>query len=486
MMHHGLMLFVLLSRVASETIAVTADGTTTGPPTLVTMGEAMLRFAPVDDGPVADPTRHTPHPFLRSLGGDELNVAVALRLVGAAARWISVLPTGPLGDVVAASCAHYNISFAGQRVEGAEMGTFFVIPEARTVHYQRRNSAFALHEPNALEWHGLLAAPRPWLHVTGITPAISPAARASWENAVAQAAQDSIPTSCDLNHRKQLGTLAELWAIVSPYASGFELLILSIDQLNGLGEIEGLDAALWPVAHDAPDEAVFELMAALQLRIRCARLALCRKVRDAATGVQRRWSVLTMLPLDVSRSSAESPLRYSTYDEPVYHTPLEELGGGSAWAAGMLHALHFEPLDHPLRCMRRADLLASLCQQSAGDFSTVSAAQLREHERRFNGRAATLPPPSPPSATGLSRPSATSAAAAAPTHADVQEAAAVEAKLDATLTALRAAKVVGIIRAKGAVDVAVARGLELAELGYRAIEVTLDSSDWPVRPRAHP
>ena len=57
--------------------------------------------------------------------------------------------------------------------------------------------------------------------------------------------------------------------------------------------------------------------------------------------------------------------RFSTYETPTYHTPLEELGGGSAFAAGMMLGLHFDPESAPstLQKMRRADLLAALCQQ---------------------------------------------------------------------------------------------------------------------------
>jgi len=135
----------------------------------VTMGETMIRFQPMDTGrPPDTPTRHLPQPFLRSLGGDELNVAVALSLLGVTTRWISVLPLGPMGDVVAESCKHHGVEFAGARVEG-EIGTFTVLPEEKMVHYQRRQSAFALHDPNALECALLHApclhsavAPDPW------------------------------------------------------------------------------------------------------------------------------------------------------------------------------------------------------------------------------------------------------------------------------------------------------------------------------------
>jgi sugar/nucleoside kinase (ribokinase family) len=187
-----------------------ASSSSCGPnATFLTMGESMLRLQPIDSGPVTSPTRHFPQPFLRSIGGDELNVAVALSLVGVPSRWISVLPTGPLGDVIIDSCVHHSVECVGPRVEG-DLGLYWVLPEEKRVHYQRRNAAFARHDPSILEWTALLDAPSPWLHLTGITPLISDAARRSWVAALTHAASQGIPISVDLNHRPQLGSLAEV------------------------------------------------------------------------------------------------------------------------------------------------------------------------------------------------------------------------------------------------------------------------------------
>jgi hypothetical protein len=68
-----------------------------------------------------------------------------------------------------------------------DTGIFTVIPEIQAVHYQRRNSAFALHDPSVFNWHSVerdgcyliqqilsnAAHAKKWLHITGITPMIS-------------------------------------------------------------------------------------------------------------------------------------------------------------------------------------------------------------------------------------------------------------------------------------------------------------------------
>ena len=418
------------------------------------MGEAMLRLQPLKScAAQSETTRHLPQPFLRSVGGDELNVAVALSLLNEETRWISVLPIGPMGDVITDSCSHHGVQFDGTRADG-DIGVFTVLPEERSVHYQRRNAAFAQHEPSTLDWARLLDAPKPWLHMTGITPLISTNARLSWDAALHHAQAAGIPTSLDLNHRKQLGTLEELWRIVAPHAAQLELLILSTEQLNGLYQLLRPSKTITPLDADADDDAAFfERLADLQAEWGCRRVALCRKVRDAA-GVQRRWSVMTI---------AGESKGHSTHGLPVWHVPKEELGGGSAWAAGMIHALHMEPLATPLKVMRRADLLAALCQQSAGDFSMTTREELMENETRFDGREARLVGGCPPL-----------------THvSQLPDPAAASSAIEQTVDGLRRAGALAILRVKSnSVETAVARGVELAKMGCLAIEVTLDSPQW--------
>ena len=115
-----------------------------------------------------------------------------------------------MGDIVDACGAYAGVDMSQTlRVPNADIGIFTVLPELHTVHYQRRHSAFALHDPDMLLWNEILAvpegAPRKWLHITGITPQVSTSARVSWQRAIATASAMGVPISMDFNHRKQLG-----------------------------------------------------------------------------------------------------------------------------------------------------------------------------------------------------------------------------------------------------------------------------------------
>ncbi|KAK3247371.1 hypothetical protein CYMTET_43125 [Cymbomonas tetramitiformis] len=151
---------------------------------------------------------------------------------------------------------------------------------------------------------------------------------------------------------------------------------------------------------------------------------------------------------------------------PVLHRTKDECGGGSAWLAWMLHGLaQWRPCNGLEGALRRADLLAALCQETRGDFSQVNALQLERAEVAWEGKPALL------SATeGTTVGSGSSTLMITPVAADVRR--------EQTLSSLKRAGVMAIVRAKGSPEVAVARGIELAALGCRCIEVTLDSQNW--------
>ncbi|CAK9112462.1 unnamed protein product [Durusdinium trenchii] len=263
-------------------------------------------------------------------------------------------------------------------------------------------------------------------------------------------ATSCLPVSLDLNHRKQLGTLSELWNIVSPFCSALEVLILSTDQLSGLAELL-LNTSL----EGDSDTVYLHIMSRLIRQLKCKRLAMCVKNRDDSTGLQTRWSLLTELDGDSVREHRSIP---------ISHVPKDECGGGSAWAAGLIHALHVDSLTIP-EALRRADLLSALSQNTEGDFSRVSIQELSAAEERQI----------PSSSTSLVHHiSATSGPIVSVPSFAVDAAEVIEM----TLKKMKDAKVLPIFRVKGDAQVAINRGVELASLGCKAMEVTMDSADW--------
>eukprot|EP00911_Craspedida_sp_UC1_P002828 UC1_evm3s2071 len=453
---------------------------------LVGFGESMIRYAPVAAVEGLSDTMT----MLRTVGGDEMNVCVALKRLNrpnVSARWISVLPEGPLGDVVYDCGINGNLDMTGVlRVPNADVGTFTVLPEAKTVVYQRRRSAFSEQDPNAWDWDaefkggddgsGSNVVGPTWLHMTGITPMISAPSRTAWTAALEAAHAAGVPVSIDFNHRKQLGTLDELWACIAPQLTRLQLLIISVGSLRELALAQGV--AVPGDGVPLEDASYRQLLATLRSKWRVARLATCFKVRATdGTGTQMRWSAV-----------ADAAGVHTTLRTPTKHRPRDECGGGSAYAAGMIdsmmtrgftfsHGAAAGPatvadediFESPLAtAARHGDLLAALCQETVGDHSQVTVQQLEGVEAKAVGTTADLLEISP----FLSKSGSGSGAASSDFPSGPHQ-----ARLSETLACCKRAGVLAIIRAKNE-ELAIERAVELCSFGCRAIEVTLDSTNW--------
>jgi 2-dehydro-3-deoxygluconokinase len=170
---------------------------------VVTIGESMVLFQPMNDGPLP----YAPL-FTRSIAGAESNVAIGLTRLGKKVRWISRLGTDPFGDIIASTLAGegVDVSFV---VRDATAPTAIYFKEFKgyadpNVYYYRHGSAasrFSLQDVRP-EW---LEGAR-HLHVTGITPALGPHTCEAVKTAMLLARERGLTISFDPNLRRKLWT----------------------------------------------------------------------------------------------------------------------------------------------------------------------------------------------------------------------------------------------------------------------------------------
>jgi 2-dehydro-3-deoxygluconokinase len=171
--------------------------------TTVTFGEIMLRLAP----PGLERFLQSPQ-FVATWGGGEANVAVALAQFGAPAAYITVLPGNhPIADACVAELRRFGVD-TSRIVRGkGRVGVYYLEGGANQrpskVVYDRENSAIAIAKPGDIDWAKALDGAG-WLHITGITPAISASAADLSLESVRAAKAKGLTVSCDLNFRKNL------------------------------------------------------------------------------------------------------------------------------------------------------------------------------------------------------------------------------------------------------------------------------------------
>ena len=142
-----------------------------------------------------------------TFGGGEANVAVSLANFGLLASFVTVLPANPIGDACIFDLRRFGVDTSFIARGGDRMGTYYLESGANqrpsVVVYDRFGSSIATAIPGCLDWHNVLNGSS-WLHITGITPAISQSAANLCIESVQVAKELGITISCDYNYRKNL------------------------------------------------------------------------------------------------------------------------------------------------------------------------------------------------------------------------------------------------------------------------------------------
>src|SRR3954447_18054773 len=196
---------------------------------VVTFGETMALFAPRETGPlryVAD--------FRLKLGGTESNFAIALARLGIDVGWLSLAGDDELGRFIA-----HNI-----RGEGVDVSRIVTDPEAptglyvkeisavgdTTVYYYRRGSAASRMTPDDLDVDYLTGAR--WLHVTGITPALSESCHQAIHRAIDIASEAGLQISFDPNMRLKLWSVERAREVMWPILRRCTILLGGMEELS--------------------------------------------------------------------------------------------------------------------------------------------------------------------------------------------------------------------------------------------------------------
>jgi 2-dehydro-3-deoxygluconokinase len=202
----------------------------TGP--LLSVGETMALLTTAEVGRL----RHASTLTL-GVAGAESNLAIGARRLGCPAAWVGRVGDDELGELVVSRIRAEGVDVAGVvRDPGAP--TSLMLKERRTaamvrVHYYRRHGPGSRLQPADLDPAQVAAAAV--LHVTGITPALSPSARAAIDHAVELARAAGVPVSFDVNYRSALWTPEEAAAVCRDLAARADVVFAGDDEAELLG-----------------------------------------------------------------------------------------------------------------------------------------------------------------------------------------------------------------------------------------------------------
>jgi 2-dehydro-3-deoxygluconokinase len=200
----------------------TIEDTRGARPDLMTVGETMIAFVSRDGA-----AEYTAIP-----AGAESNVAVGLARLGFTTSWVSRLGDDPLGDLVESFLRDEGVAVVADREPDHPTGTLVRHVDttgARTTYY-RAGSAASRLSAGDLDAIG----PARWLHLTGITPALSPTAYELVDRLVAgEHRADRV--SLDVNLRPVLwNSPAEATNVLTRLARSADLVFIGDDEATAL------------------------------------------------------------------------------------------------------------------------------------------------------------------------------------------------------------------------------------------------------------
>ncbi|MEU9645395.1 sugar kinase [Streptomyces sp. NPDC048188] len=198
---------------------------------VVCLGETMAAMAPPPPHALdsADSLR-------LSVAGAESNVAMYLADLGLPVSWLSAVGDDALGRRVRAAVARAGVDVSGVRTDpDRPTGLLLKDPGAAgtRVHYYRRGSAASALGPGVLddERFGTAAL----LHLTGVTPALSPACRALVERALhTPPARRAHAVSFDVNHRPALWPPDTAPSVLRDLADRADIVFVGLDEAQEL------------------------------------------------------------------------------------------------------------------------------------------------------------------------------------------------------------------------------------------------------------
>ncbi len=284
--------------------------------------------------------------------GAEANVAVGLANLGNRADMVSAVPDNPLGDTLISALRGHGVDTRHILRREGRLGLYFHSRGAGarpgTITYDRQHSVFATLPQDAVDFEQSLSG-TDWLHISGVTPAVSQSSAELACRIAETAADQGIPVSFDFNYR------ASLWAVwggdPQPYLArlvGSATLLFAND----------FDLAL--AAGESGENATRQLRRAEDAFERYPRLeriiTATRKVRSTDQ------NSLTAMGVTRSTHARLGPVKLRSI--------VDRIGSGDAFAAAAIHA---QLRELPLEAQLDLALNASVHQHSIiGDFPQAS------------------------------------------------------------------------------------------------------------------
>jgi 2-dehydro-3-deoxygluconokinase len=317
---------------------------------IITFGEIMLRLS-TDVG-----TRlFQADQLAMHYGGAEANVGVSLSHFGHDVFFVSKVPGNSLGMAVESNLKAHGVQTNYLLKGGERLGTYYletgVGQRSSQVTYDRAHSSFSQLTIDEIDFDDIFSDAI-LFHVSGITAALSPTLKELTLSALKKAKENGVTTSFDFNYR------AKLWS--QKEASEAIKSMLPYADICSCGELD----AIYLLGIDKADES---LEKAAQLKYYYS------KIQEMYPNISYMSSTFrTVISTSTNTLQGNFYKDGELYQSNVHQIDhiVDRVGGGDAFAAGILHGI-IEKMP-PQQLISFATAASVLKHTVAGDFNVFS------------------------------------------------------------------------------------------------------------------
>lgn len=317
---------------------------------VVSFGEIMLRLS--SDGYYKlfqKPELNT------SFCGAEANVAVALSNFGDEAEFVTALPDNDIGRAACRELMRYGVKTDNIVYTGDRLGIFFAEKGASQrpskVIYDRKNSAIASVDPSSFDWEKIFDG-ADWFHITGITPALSDSLAKISVDAVKAAKKAGLTVSCDINYRSKLWSAEKARPVMTEIMKYVDVCIGNEEDAE---IVFGIKAGATDVTKGQLDtDGYKKSLQTVAETFGCKIVAYSQRKSYSAS--DNGWSGI------IYDDEKKQVYTSAQYDIRI----TDRIGGGDAFASGLIYALHNNIL--PANAIETAAAAGCLDQTLEGDF----------------------------------------------------------------------------------------------------------------------
>lgn len=314
-----------------------------------------------------------------TFGGGEANVCASLAIFGETSRYATALPENPIAESFAAQMKSLGVDTSKILYKkSGRMGLYFVETganqRASNVVYDREGSVISQMGPEDYNYADILQDAK-WLHLSGITPALSEKAYLATLEFAAQAEQRGIPVSVDINFRKKLwkwekGTTApELARKCMNEITAHATLIIGNEE--DAADVFGIHSKTSSAEKGLIDYSDYKDVASKLAEKFPKAKYVAITLRESLSATRNKWGA--MLFETDSGKAYYGPLNergeYAPYD---IASIVDRVGGGDSFAAGLIYALNQPDLGAPGKAVAFAAAASCLKHSIKGDFNYVT------------------------------------------------------------------------------------------------------------------